>query len=122
MPHKNITAKRAYERRRYAERKTLVKQRNSADRERNRTFVYGYKATHPCISCGEADPVVLEFDHRNPEDKSHSICDMLNSRVSIETLQAEIEKCDVLCANCHRRKTAKQLGWNIPNFYVRAAK
>jgi hypothetical protein len=65
--------------------------------------------SHPC-PCGESDPVVLEFDHVRGE-KSFNISDAARWGWSMERVFEEVAKCDVLCANCHRRKTAKQLGW-----------
>jgi hypothetical protein len=65
-------------------------------------------ATHPCVDCGESDPVVLEFDHRDPAAKSFSIGDALGKTWQWEKIAAEIAKCDVRCANCHRRRTARQ--------------
>ena len=76
-----------------------------------KTFILNYLQSHPCIACGETDPVVLEFDHREPSDKLWSVCEAVRLRVSIKTLEREIAKCDVLCANCHRRKTAKDFGY-----------
>jgi len=76
--------------------------------ERNRRFVVAYLLVHPCVDCGEPDPLVLDFDHRDPEKKIMTVS-LLVSRVRKERLIEEIEKCDVRCANCHRRKTAKQL-------------
>ena len=65
-----------------------------------------------CIDCGEKDPVVLDFDHRNFEEKQNSISEMiLRYQKSWVTIQEEIDKCDVRCANCHRRRTAKQFNW-----------
>lgn len=61
-----------------------------------------------CQDCGEVDPVVLEFDHR--DDKIMDVSTMIGSR-SWSVIQAEIAKCDVVCANCHRRRTAKRFGW-----------
>lgn len=66
--------------------------------------------SHPCIDCGEADPVVLEFDHRN--GKEFGIADYIRCGGSTERLLAEMAKCDVRCANCHRRKTAKERGYS----------
>lgn len=61
------------------------------------------------MDCGENDPVVLEFDHIS--DKIDSVSRMICDSYSLDSLEKEIAKCEVRCANCHRRKTAKQLGW-----------
>jgi hypothetical protein len=66
-----------------------------------------YFETHPCLDCGESDAVVLEFDHRR--DKEFNIGGVLPYR-NWEMILTEIEKCDVVCANCHRRRTARRLG------------
>lgn len=71
-------------------------------------YVWSWLCEHPCISCGEGDPIVLEFDHIDPETKHMSISHAIHSGVPLSTLQEEIEKCQVLCANCHRRRTAEQ--------------
>ena len=76
---------------------------------RARCLVLEYLKEHPCIDCGEHDPVVLEFDHRH--SKSVCISSMLRTSYGVETIKAEIAKCDVRCANCHRRKTAKERGY-----------
>lgn len=62
--------------------------------------------THPCVDCGEADPVVLDFDHQR--DKIIGIAELLRRHVRWEIVAAEIAKCEVRCANCHRRRTAKE--------------
>jgi hypothetical protein len=72
-------------------------------------YVYNYLLTHPCISCGESDPIVLEFHHRSGKDKA--VTEMVASGYPIERIQFEIDKCDVLCANCHRKVTANERGW-----------
>jgi hypothetical protein len=76
-------------------------------REQNARKVFEYLATHPCLICGECDPIVLEFDHRVRSDKIESVS-MLIRNSSWKRIELEIQKCDVLCANCHRRKTAAQ--------------
>lgn len=65
---------------------------------------------HPCVDCGEGDPIVLEFDHIT-DDKTSGISDLVGTGVSLDILIAEIAKCVVRCANCHRRKTSRELGW-----------
>jgi hypothetical protein len=64
-----------------------------------------YFKTHPCSDCGEVDPVVLEFDHLR--DKAFDVAQALPYR-NWSSILAEIEKCDVVCANCHRRRTARR--------------
>jgi hypothetical protein len=62
---------------------------------------------HPCIDCGETDAVVLEFDHLR--DKRFDIGQSLPYR-SWQSILDEIAKCEVVCANCHRRRTARRRG------------
>ena len=65
---------------------------------------------HPCVDCGEADLLVLDFDHRDPSTKRLEISSMLEG-YSWAAISAEIATCDVRCSNCHRRRTAHQFGW-----------
>lgn len=75
-----------------------------------RAHVWSYLASHPCVDCGEVDPVVLEFDHVRGE-KIEGIGKMISQAVTLAKLEAEIAKCEVRCANCHRRRTANVGGW-----------
>ena len=77
---------------------------------RNARFVIEYLETHPCVDCGESDPCTLDFDHVRG-DKKFCVSKRVNTASKWETILAEIEKCEVRCANCHRRKTAKEQGW-----------
>lgn len=72
-------------------------------------FVFNYLRAHPCVDCAEVDLVVLEFDHCRGT-KSHNISDLIRTGSAISTLSKEIAKCEVVCANCHRRRTAKRHG------------
>src|SRR6266550_7255514 len=84
----------------------MSRTRVARNAERNREFKFKYLESHPCIKCGESDPIVLEFHHRDRLSKAFTIAHRLN-RISIETALKEIAKCDVLCANCHRRITSQ---------------
>jgi hypothetical protein len=77
--------------------------------ERNRDYVLLYLRLHPCVDCEESDPVVLEFDHVSGTKLGH-VTKLMYQKKKLEVLAAEIAKCQVRCANCHRRKTAFQFG------------
>jgi hypothetical protein len=71
-----------------------------------RDIVNGLK-NRPCMDCGGwFDPWQMDFDHR--EDKRRSVGAMVSGDCSIEAILAEIKKCDLVCANCHRTRTHKQ--------------
>jgi hypothetical protein len=71
-------------------------------------YLVKFFAEHPCVDCGERDPLVLEFDHLR--DKSFVIAKGLRDH-SWQAVLDEIDKCAVVCANCHRRRTALRAGF-----------
>lgn len=86
-----------------------IRQRTEVAREAAREYVYQYLLIHPCEQCGESDPRVLEFHHVGQKDMT--ITRMVTGGFSIKRIKAEIEACQVLCANCHRRISADERGW-----------
>ncbi|WP_142386982.1 hypothetical protein [Mycobacterium hubeiense] len=72
-----------------------------------KTYVQQYLQTHPCVDCGEDDPVVLEFDHVTGI-KLRDVGSMARAGWNLDAIRAEIDKCEVRCANCHRRVTARR--------------
>jgi hypothetical protein len=79
-----------------------------------REFKYQYLLKHSCVDCGESDPVVLEFDHIL--EKKYAIAKM--HYYTLERINAEIAKCQVRCANCHRRRTLIENGdWKAVRHY-----
>lgn len=80
---------------------------NKRHNKKIRSWILTYLSSHPCVHCGETDPVVLEFDHLDPKTKDFGV----SRATSIKKLENEVKKCQVLCANCHRRKTAKNNDW-----------
>ena len=79
-------------------------------RKRNRKFIYDHLLKNPCVDCGEEDPVVLDFDHVGGF-KTACLSELIKD-YSIARITAEIEQCEVRCANCHRRVTA------VPDIYA----
>lgn len=80
--------------------------------DKARRYVLDYLLKHPCVDCGETDPIVLQFDHVRG-DKFESVSVITASVISLKRLKAEISKCEVRCANCHRIKTANEEGWRL---------
>jgi hypothetical protein len=76
----------------------------SSRHERNVRYVFGALATSACMDCGEADMCVLDFDHVG--EKSGMVMRLARNEISLARLSAEIGRCEVRCANCHRRRTA----------------
>lgn len=87
----------------------LVKDNDLKYQEKTRALLM-MRLSEGCIDCGETDAVVLEMDHRDIKTKKWNISKILKTKVSIEQFVAELDKCDVVCANCHRRRTARMFG------------
>ena len=85
-----------------------VARRNKTYRVQTQERLAAHLAEHPCVDCGDDDIRCLEFDHRDPGLEVAPISVLLQRGRSWRTIAAEIEKCDVRCANCHRRRTADQ--------------
>lgn len=102
-----------YSKKHYSHRKEYYLEKATRNRKiaryKLRRFVFDHYKTHPCVECGENNPIVLEFDHL--KEKYKGIAIMVNRALSLKRMQAEIEKCEVVYANCHRRRTARQLHW-----------
>lgn len=115
MAYKNPEDQKKAAREHYSKNKNLYIERAKIGKikslKRNREFVLNYLRKHPCVDGEEANPVVLEFDHRKSEEKLGNVADLAINGVSLSNLVSEMEKCDVRCANCHRIKTAKEEGW-----------
>jgi hypothetical protein len=69
--------------------------------EQGREYANAYKLQHPCVVCGNSDPIVLEFHHIDPSKKERGVSELYSYK--LESLIKEIEKCVVVCANCHKR-------------------
>lgn len=66
-----------------------------------RDWFQAYKSTLKCMRCSESDPACLDFHHIDPKTKEYMISGMVCA--SKKRILEEIAKCEVLCANCHRK-------------------
>lgn len=74
-----------------------------------RDYIIDYLKDKSCYVCGESRMPTLDFHHLR--DKEFNISDGITGGYSLEKIKNEIEKCDVLCSNCHRMETAKDFNW-----------
>ena len=77
------------------------KEKNRRLAKNRRKWLVEYKKSQKCVRCGESHPATLTFHHKNNAEKSFEIGNIVGLGVSIERILKEIEKCEVLCANCH---------------------
>ncbi len=83
--------------------------------QETRAWLLSYLREHPCVDCANSDIRVLEFDHRDGATKVRAIALLAGQGFSLARVQAEIESrvqaeielCDVRCANCHRIRTPR---------------
>ena len=112
MPYKSKKDQARAAAKHYRENKEKIISRSSArnrrQKKKNKAFVDRVKRMFSCVDCGESDPVVLEFDHVKGE-KRRAIADMVSNYYSVKTIKDEIRKCEIRCANCHRKKTHERM-------------
>jgi len=78
--------------------------------DENKRRLYAYLSSHPRVDCGETDIRCLEFDHVH-SNKAYNIATLIKNAASWSKIEAEIAKCEVRCANCHRLKTLERGKW-----------
>lgn len=116
MPFNDREKQREASRRHYAKHRDKViakaKAYSKAAKSRVRAYINAHLGANPCVDCGETDIVVLEFDHVGEAGTKHfNISDATRLGYSMDKVIAEIAKCEVRCANCHRKKTYERGGW-----------
>lgn len=88
-----------------AEHRKRTRLLNRQHRATSRALVIAAKA-RPCADCAIEYPwYVMDFDHLPGMGKLHNISDIVKRGMTVATLEAEIKKCEVVCANCHRIRT-----------------
>ncbi len=105
MTSKSSEEIRKYNRRYYLENREHLlkkqKEKNQRLAKKRRQWIADYKKELECIRCGENHPATLTFHHKDSSEKEFEIGNALALGVSLKRILAEIEKCEVLCANCH---------------------
>lgn len=105
MPYKDVQKRREAEKRYYRKHLKLYKDKNTKRKKMLLDFVNSLK-NKQCMDCGIVyPPYVMDFDHRDPSEKINTISRIIRDMWSKKRILSEIEKCDLICANCHRIRT-----------------
>lgn len=91
----------------YRRNKRQYIERSVRAKEKRREYVRQMKS-RPCADCGIQYPFyVMDFDHREGETKAFEMNHV--NYVTMRAIKEEIEKCDIVCANCHRERTYQRV-------------
>jgi len=91
------------------ERQENMRERQRERRNEKKELLSEKKSEEGCYFCGLENPVCLDFHHKNSEEKKESVSRMADKDYSVELIELEIEKCEVICANCHRKLHAGEI-------------
>lgn len=102
-----------YQRQWYAknadEQRAKARVRVNQRRAENRSWVLAYLKGKSCTDCGITDIRVLEFDHVRGE-KWMAIADAVARGYNLDRIRAEVDKCELVCCNCHHLRTCARRG------------
>lgn len=87
----------------YHKYKKKIIDKNIANKNKNIAWFDEYKKNLKCANCPENHPACLDFHHTDPTKKEFNVSTIIYSTYSVETIMKEINKCIVLCSNCHRK-------------------
>ena len=107
------SCRRAYDTNTYSKnpvRRKAIRESNDARHLVLAKMIREYLNSNPCIDCGLDDPELLEFDHVRGQ-KTAGVGNLVARVVSWKMIEEEIDKCEVRCLHCHRKRTIKQFGW-----------
>lgn len=102
----NERSKRYYEENKIEHLKVIQKRKKRTIKD-NQRYIIELLTFYHCQDCGNKDVRVLEFDHVRGRKKDN-VSKMVANGLSLETIKEEIDKCDIVCANCHRIRTYKR--------------
>lgn len=102
MPYKNPKDKKKHAKKYYKNNKEKILKKNREYRVKVMRWFKEYKSTLKCSRCPEDHPACIDFHHK--KEKKYLISNMIWAGKSIENIKKEIAKCEIICANCHRKE------------------
>jgi len=105
MPYKDVNVRKSkhkeYSREHYLKTLEKTKQRTKDTKAKEKAKWYAFKRTLKCEKCGFSHPAALDFHHENPKEKEREVSHYVRNDQYKKAME-EVEKCIVLCSNCHR--------------------
>jgi|TARA_R110002167_G_scaffold23983_2_gene84987 hypothetical protein len=81
--------------------KSCISKETAEQKRKIYKWVDNHKASMGCDHCGETDKRCLQLHHKDSSTKKHSVATLIGKGYIFKTVKIEVEKCEVLCANCH---------------------
>jgi transcription elongation factor Elf1 len=101
MPYKDPEKRKEYRREWYSKNKESERAHIQRRKKEIKKWVSKYKSKLKCSKCEENHPATMDFHHKGKKDQQ--ISKMVNDGYSVNRIKKEMEKCEILCANCHRK-------------------
>jgi hypothetical protein len=103
MPYKDPIQQKEAQRRSYLRNKEIYKKHNQKRRKERKEWFLKQLIGRSCSICKEAEQSCLDFHHLDPHKKDERVSRLLNEFRSLERILAEMDKCILICSNCHRK-------------------
>src|SRR3989344_7382256 len=101
MPYKNPEERRKWAKRWYVQHKVFIKTQVKNRKKSLWKWISDHKKSLKCSVCSENHPATLDFHHMG--NKEFTIKYMVSNGYSPNRIKKEMDKCTVLCSNCHRK-------------------
>ena len=113
MPYKDRNKQKEYQQKHHQRTKKKKRKQQHQLKDKRQHFVLEemQRRGGKCAKCGFSDIRALDWHHLDPYEKVNSISEMIRDRVSMDKLQAELDKCELICANCHRIEEQRLGNW-----------
>ena len=113
MGYKDKNKQKEYQQKHHQRTKKKKRKQQNQLKDKRQHFVLEemQRRGGKCAKCGFSDIRALDWHHLDPNEKVNSISEMIRDRVSMDKLQAELDKCELICANCHRIEEQRLGNW-----------
>ena len=113
MGYKDKNKQKEYQQKHHKRTKKKKRKQQNQLKDKRQHFVLEemQRRGGKCAKCGFSDIRALDWHHLDPTEKVDSISNLERNRVNMDKLQAELDKCELICANCHRIEEQRLGNW-----------